>query len=82
MIKFICFFTMNEQKSILLFVNGKTGVIIESKTVEAVVAAVVSLKDNYQLMKLVGLNAMRYISVNYACGRYADEVVKIYKSVL
>lgn len=70
------------EESGLPIVNGENGVIVESKNVDAIVDAILTLKDNCHLREHVGLNAMHNISTNYTWKRYADEVVKIYKSVL
>ena len=66
----------------LPIVNGENGVIVENKNVDAIVNAIMTLKDNCQIRKHLGSNAMQDISTKYTWDRYAEEVVKIYKSVL
>jgi glycosyltransferase involved in cell wall biosynthesis len=62
--------------------NGKNGIIIPSKDVNAIVDAIIKLKDDKELREKLGAAAANTISANYTWEQYAHKVIDLYNSLL
>ena len=62
--------------------NGEDGIIIESKSVKAIVDALLSISRNSSLMESLGRNAARKIATNYTWEKYSEIVVSVYEELL
>lgn len=62
--------------------NGKNGIIIESKNVQAIVDAIKRVAADKNLREQMGKAAARTIAENYTWEQYAQNVVKIYNELL
>ncbi|MDR1652551.1 MAG: glycosyltransferase family 4 protein [Prevotellaceae bacterium] len=62
--------------------NGENGIVIPSKDENAIVEAIVTLQKDKTLREKLGKNAAKTISENYTWEQYAENTVKIYKSML
>lgn len=64
----------------LPIINGKNGIIIESKNEDAIVKAIIELKENNELRQSLGKNAA-YLMKDYTWDKYARNICDIYESL-
>lgn len=64
----------------LPIINGKNGIIIESKNENAIVKAIIELKENNELRQSIGRNSA-YMMKDYSWDRYAKNVCDVYESL-
>lgn len=62
--------------------NGVDGIIIESKSVKAIVDALLSISRDSSLRESLGRNAARKIATNYTWEKYSEVVVSVYEELL
>ena len=62
--------------------NMENGILIEQKSVEAIINAIVYAKENWDSLENVKIDARKYIIEKHSYRSYAQRILEIYKSML